>query len=63
MAAAAVALADGGDVVAARAWAEGVRADGDLRAEGAARDRDRVGRFRMDVVGNELVEALQAFLN
>src|SRR5438270_8102311 len=39
VAAAAVALADRGDVVAARARAEGVRADGDFRAEGAARDR------------------------
>src|SRR5579885_1207949 len=63
VAAAAVALADRGDVVAARARAEGVRADGDFRAEGPARDRDRVGRLRADVVRDELVEALDAFVN
>src|SRR4051812_47220085 len=63
MAAAAVALADGGDVVAARARAEGVRADGDFRAEGAARDRDRVGRLGADVVGDELVEAQQSLFD
>src|SRR5256714_6198688 len=63
VAAAAVALADRGDVVAARARAEGVRADGDFRAEGAARDRDRVGRLRAQVVGDELVEAFDAFVS
>src|SRR5438270_702285 len=63
VAAAAVALADRGDVVAARARAEGVRADGNFRSEGAARDRDRVGRLRVDVVRDELVEALDAFVS
>src|SRR5437763_9510795 len=63
VAAAAVALADRGDVVAARARAEGVRADGDFRAEGAARDRDRVGRLRAHVVRDELVEAFYPLVN
>src|SRR2546423_12612437 len=63
VAAAAVALADRGDVVAARARTEGGRADGDFRAEGAARDRDRVGRLRAHVVGDELVEAFDALVN
>src|SRR3989440_3400961 len=63
VAAAAVALAYRGDIVAARARAEGVRADGDFRSEGAARDRDRVGRLRAHVVGDELVEAFYPFVN
>ena len=45
--AAAVAFADRGDVVCARARTPRVRADGDFGALRAARNGDRVGRFGM----------------
>src|SRR5437763_14622628 len=56
VAAAAVAFAYRGDVVAARARAEGARADGDVRSEGAARHRHRAGRLGAAEVREELVE-------
>src|SRR5262245_24011678 len=55
MAAAAEALADGGDVVGARPGRPGVRTDRDLGPARTAGEADRVDRVRKQHVGDELV--------
>src|SRR5205807_6929467 len=41
----------------------GVRADGNFRAVRAACERDGIGRLRIEIIRDEFVEALDAFVN
>ena len=61
VASSAIALADGGEVdhLFRRGFGPGVGADGDLGAEAGFGEADGVGRLGMQVVGDELVVALE----
>ena len=65
MAAAAVALADLRQIHHLRGigFGPGVGAYGDLGAEARLREADGVGRLRMEIVGNELVVALEGLVD
>ena len=65
VASSAVAFADGGEVehVFGRSFSPGVGAYGDLGAEARLREADGVGRLRMEIVGNELVVALEGLVD
>src|SRR5687768_14053222 len=60
MAASAVSLTYLSDVVPARSRRPRVGTDGDLGAKFTLRERDVVGRFRIKIIGNELVIAVDA---
>ena len=63
MAAAAIALANLRDVVGARARRPGIGTHGNLGARGTARQGDRLGRLRIEIIRNDVVEALEALID
>src|SRR5215204_294223 len=60
MTAAAVSLADLGDIMKTRARRPRIRADRDLGAEAALRERDVVSRLRVKIIRNKFVVAVDA---
>jgi len=65
VASSAIALADGGEVdhVLGRSLGPGIGADGDFGAEAGLREADGIGGLGVQVVGDELVVALEGLVS